>query len=131
MFAIHPNREFDPRQKPQGRFRLSLRRHSADHPMAMFATLAVAALVTAALMPPAGVTMSSHGAGNAVPAVQRDLPAKGPRLVNSSDADAACQGQAWGAESAQCLSVIARESGREGAQMIRLIAADGPSTNIF
>jgi hypothetical protein len=134
------SREFDrhlkPRERWSPRFRLSLRRRSADHPMAMFATIALAVLASAALMPPAGLILGPSGAvsGAAVQAASRDLPATGPRLVQASDTDIACRGQAWGAESAGCLAVIARESGRGAPQTVRLIAAGEPAgtaPNIF
>jgi hypothetical protein len=130
MSAIRQDREIG----IPSRQHLSLRRRSADHPMAMFATVALAALASAALMMPAGMTLASGASAHAqVQHVSRDLPEKGPRLVRLG-ADDACQGQAWGAESAQCLSLIARESGRDGAHKVRLIAGGEPSTttpNIF
>ena len=51
-----------------------------------------------------------------------------------SETDIACRGQAWGAESAECLATIAKESGRSEARKIRLIAAAEAQTttpNVF
>lgn len=136
MSANHQDREFDrhlkPRERWSPRFRLALRRRSADHPMAMFATVATAILVSAALMPPAGVALATAGAGRAAVTVQRDLPAKGARLGFGSEA--ACRGQAWGAEDAGCLSALARDAGRSSTQRVRLIATGEPvgtAPNIF
>ena len=51
-----------------------------------------------------------------------------------SDLDRVCQGQAWGEETADCLSEIARENGK-AAFKVRLIADAAPSDlntpNIF
>ncbi|MER2534978.1 MAG: hypothetical protein ABTQ31_07400 [Rhizobiaceae bacterium] len=131
MSAIHQDREIE----IPSRQRLSLRRRSADHPMAMFATVALAAVASAALLLPAGITLASTGTSTRAPVqhVSRDLPEKGPRLVRLN-ADDPCRGQAWGAESVQCLSVIARESGRDGTHQVRLIAggeASATTPNIF
>jgi hypothetical protein len=51
-----------------------------------------------------------------------------------SDIDIACGGQAWGAETAECLATIARTSGRSDARKVRLIAdaqAQMTTPNVF
>ena len=59
--------------------------------------------------------------------------AKADRL-HLSETDIACSGQAWGAESEDCLMVIARQSGKSVTRPIRLIAAAEPdlgTPNVF
>ena len=43
----------------------------------------------------------------ATPKNRRDL------IAGLSDTDIACNGQAWGAETAECLAMIAKESGQD------------------
>ena len=51
-----------------------------------------------------------------------------------SDVDRACEGQSWGGECADCVTMIARESGKSDLK-VRLIAdaapADFNTPNIF
>lgn len=107
--------------------RIALRERSADHPMVMFAMLVSAAFVSMALMMPASSAVLAKP--NRAPVKIADqFPETGrtSRLPPMSDTDRACQGQAWGAESEECLVVIARESGKTEERKIRMIANAEP-----
>jgi hypothetical protein len=49
------------------------------------------------------------------------MPA-GPKTVGLSETDIACHGQVWGAESAECLAMIAKQSGRIDGRTVRVLA---------
>ena len=117
---------FEPRERNNPFFpELQLRRRSNDHPMIMFATLAAIGLGSMALIPTAGPSLTS-GRGEQVKTAEFvDRTEKGDRVV-PTEADLACRGQAWGAESETCLQVIARKSGRGEAFRIRLIGTGAP-----
>jgi hypothetical protein len=58
--------------------------------------------------------------------------AKTSRLPAASETARACEGEAWGDESLECLLVIAREGGKEGS--LRMIADATPvrtTPNVF
>jgi hypothetical protein len=95
--------------------------------MVMFAMLVSAAFVSMALMMPASsaVVAKPNGAPAKV-AGQFNETGKTPRLPPRTDADRACQGQAWSTESEECLVAIARESGVTEARKVRMIANAEP-----
>ncbi|MBX3584827.1 MAG: hypothetical protein KF810_23370 [Rhizobiaceae bacterium] len=114
------NRSVSPRTT--GRFpRIALRQRSADHPMILFLAIVVTALIAMALMPPSGVAMSTFQDAPAAAAADSDT-ADGPVSVSLSELEIACHGQAWGAESAECIAEIASESGRPDGRPVRVIA---------
>lgn len=115
-----------------GRFpRIALRERSADHPMVMFAMLVAVGFVSMALMMPASgaVLAKPTGAPQKIADQSRET-GKTSRLPPMSDTDRACQGQAWSAESEECLVVIARESGKAETRKIRMIANAEPLTTV-
>jgi hypothetical protein len=115
-------------QERLGRFpRIALRQRSSDHPMVMFAMLVSAAFVSMALMMPASSAVVAKPSGAPVKiADQFRETGKASRLPSMTDAGQACHGQSWGAESEECLVVIARESGKTEARNIRMIANAEP-----
>jgi hypothetical protein len=111
---------------------IALRRRSAEHPMAMFAVIVTAAFASMAAMSFEGPAVAAvPGAPARIADLDRSA-AKADRLP-ASEAERACRGQAWGAETRDCLVMIAREAGKaEGP--VRLVAADVPNRaapNIF
>jgi hypothetical protein len=119
--------------KRQGRFpRLALRARSNDHPMAMFAVLVTAAFLSMALLTPASAILPD-GAKPKLADPAHDT-GKTSRLPPVSDAGRACHGQAWGAESEDCVLAIIRGSGKSETRRIRMIASAEPlrtTPNIF
>ena len=111
---------------------IALRRRSAEHPMAMFAVIVTAAFASMAAMSFEGPAVA---AVQGAPARIADLDRAAARTgrLPASEAERACRGQAWGAETRDCLVMIAREAGKaEGP--VRLVAADVPNRaapNIF
>ncbi len=98
--------------------------------MVMFFMIVVMAFAAAALLSPSRASIASPGAEN----LQSSRTSGETPILAVSETDIACRGQAWGAESAACLAVIGRESGRGEAPRLRLIAAASPvstSPNIF
>lgn len=127
MFRIRSkSQEFDrnlqPRVRGFGFPTVALRRRSADHPMMMFAVLAVAVLVAMAFVPTSGPAFASFGPF-APTKIERTSggEAKAARLP-MSETDIACRGQAWGAEDASCLATILKESGRDDIRNVRTVA---------
>jgi hypothetical protein len=112
---------------------LALRRRSNEHPMVMFAALAALGLGAMALAPGAAPALA---AGDRAPVKMAETvpnTGKGPRLVQLSDSEIACYGQAWGSESEECLVAMASESGKQTHQ-IRMIASAEPDVtrpNVF
>lgn len=110
--------------------RLALRRRSADHPMVMFAlvtgiSLGAMAFASTISPVPAGAQRDSIGQAGAAPKQDR---------LRMSPKEVACEGQAWGTESADCLVMIARESGRDGDVKVRRLASAEPlltTPNVF
>lgn len=121
-------REFDrnlrPRERHRGFPKLALRERSADHPMIMFFMVVVTAFMAMALMPPSGTALTSFGISSAqsAPAISPAPVVDRHRTAGLSEIEIACHGQAWGAESAECLATIARDSGRTGGRKVRVIA---------
>lgn len=98
---------------------LSLRRRSAEHPMAMFAVIVTTAFTFMALAPQSGPAFASIGA-SATLSESGMRSGKADRLpARASEADGACRGQAWGAETESCLVMMAKEAGT--ARNVRLI----------
>jgi len=118
--------EFDRHLEPRARRfpHLSLRRRASEHPMVMFAILAAAAFSSMAFVPTAGPAFASFGAPVKLNEDVRTT-AKLARLPHS-EADIACRGQAWGAESKECLLTIAKLSGVDGDRNIRRLASAEP-----
>ena len=122
-------REFDrnlrPRERHHGFPNVALRQRSADHPMIMFFLVAAAAFTAMAVVPPSGVAFASFGVAEAASApVVKPAAAEidTPKNVGLSEIEIACNGQVWGAESAECLAMIAKESGRTDGHMVWVIA---------
>ncbi len=114
------DRNLRPRERHRGFPKIALRQRSADHPMIMFFLIAAAAFTAMAAVPPSGAAFASFKAP-AVASLQAtdvDMPGN----VGLSETEIACNGQAWGAESAECLAMIAKESGRIDGRMVRVIA---------
>lgn len=116
------DREFDrnlrPRERHRGFPKLALRQRSAEHPMIMF-FLAVAAGFTAmAVVPPTGAAFATFES----PLGSRTASSEAPGNIGLSGIEIACHGQAWGGESAECLAMIARDSGRTGGRKVRVVA---------
>jgi hypothetical protein len=112
--------------------RLALRQRASDHPVAMFSMLGACALAVMFLTPASGPAFASLNPPANV-AVGAPTTIKTARLPEP-EIDFACQGQAWGAESAECLRVIAAQSGTHKARAIRMIANAAPLTttpNVF
>ncbi|RWC34182.1 hypothetical protein [Mesorhizobium sp.] len=112
--------------------KLALRQRASDHPMAMFMVLAACAFVGMAFTPTIGPAFASlNPPANLVDGAQTTTrTARLPMPVT----DFACKGQAWGAESMDCLRAIAEQSGTHKSRAIRMIANAAPLTgtpNIF
>ncbi|MBL8576434.1 MAG: hypothetical protein JNK47_04350 [Mesorhizobium sp.] len=122
MTAI-TDKDFDRNLRPRernGRFpKIALRQRSADHPMILFFLVILTAFMAMALVPPSGIALTSLGsATTAAPPIDAGTP----KTIGLSEIDIACHGQAWGAESAECLAVIAKDSGRPDGRPVRVIA---------
>lgn len=116
------DRNLQPRERTAGFPKLALRRRSADHPMMMFGALAMTAIVSMIIIPTAGPAFASFGPFGATVERQEGAAGKTSRLP-MTDTDIACRGQSWGAEDAQCLAMIAKESGRTDVRKVRMIGA--------
>ncbi|MEP9387631.1 hypothetical protein [Mesorhizobium sp. KR9-304] len=122
------DKEFDrnlrPRERHWGLPRVALRQRSADHPMILFFLVVTAAFAAMAIVPPSGAAFTSFGvpAAASAPAIPAHDGADTTKTVGLSEAEIACHGQVWGAESAECLDTISRESGRTDGRKIRVIA---------
>lgn len=114
------------------RAKLALRQRAGDHPVAMFSMLGACALAVMFLTPASGPAFASlNPPANVVQGAPTTI--KTARLPEP-EIDFACQGQAWGAESAECLRVIAAQSGVHKARSVRMIANAAPLTttpNVF
>src|SRR5262245_7439818 len=107
-----------------GRFpRVALRERSDNHPMVMFATLVSAAFISMALMSPASAILTAPDGAAAKLGQPAPDSGKTSRLPPVSDSGRACHGQAWGAETEECLLAIIRESGKTETPKIRMIAS--------
>ncbi|MBN9216351.1 MAG: hypothetical protein J0I79_00205 [Mesorhizobium sp.] len=114
-------------ERADRRPKLALRQRASDHPMAMFMALAACAFAGMAFTPTVGPAFASlnppaniaDGAMTTTRTARLPMPA----------IDFACKGQAWGAESVDCLRAIAEQSGSHKARAIRMIANAAPLTN--
>jgi hypothetical protein len=110
--------------------KLALRRRSSDHPMAMFVLASGMALMSMAFASASGSAVAALGAPAAVSG-ETTTSQKQDRL-QTSPKDMACHGQTWGAESDECLLMIAREAGRgDDFKVRKLASADAPVTAVF
>lgn len=111
---------------------IALRRRSAEHPMAMFAVIATAAFTSMAALSYQGAAVAEvPGAPARIADVERAAPKAG--RLPASEAERACRGQAWGAETRDCVVMIVREAGKAEGQ-IRMVAAAEPdraAPNVF
>lgn len=116
------DRNLRSRERNRVHRKLALRRRSQQHPMVLFFVFVATMFAATALVPPTGVVVSPLGVFTAIstPAVAgssgRVAISAGP-----SGSEIACHGQAWGAQSPECLAMIARDSGVAGRK-IRVIA---------
>ncbi|WP_027054289.1 hypothetical protein [Mesorhizobium erdmanii] len=114
-------------ERADRRPKLALRQRASDHPMAMFMALAACAVGCMAFTPTVGPAFASlNPPANVVDGAPTTI--KTARLPMSA-LDFACKGQAWGAESVDCLRAIAQQSGTHKARAIRMIANAAPLTN--
>lgn len=121
------DREFDRNFRPRERRfpKLALRQRSADHPMIMFFVIVATAFAAMALVPPSGAAFASFSISSVASAPAADpAPVEAGQAANAglSELEIACGGQTWGAESAECLATIARDSGRSHGRTVRVIA---------
>ncbi|MER8981623.1 hypothetical protein [Mesorhizobium sp. M0870] len=112
--------------------KLALRQRASNHPMAMFMVLAACAFVGMAFTPTIGPAFASlNPPSNLIDGAQTTTrTARLPVPVT----DFACKGQAWGAESIDCLRAIAEQSGTHKSRAVRMIANAAPladTPNIF
>ncbi|AZO52726.1 MAG: hypothetical protein EOS78_02095 [Mesorhizobium sp.] len=129
---ITSGNRFQAPERADRRPKLALRQRASDHPMAMFMALAACAFAGMAFTPTVGPAFASlnppanivEGAPTTTTTARLPMPA----------IDFACKGQAWGAESVDCLQAIAQQSGTHKVRAIRMIANAVPVTstpNIF
>ena len=130
--TISGERRFQAPERNDRRPKLALRQRASDHPMAMFTVLAACAFIGMAFTPTIGPAFASlNPPANVVDGAQTTT--KTARLPMPAT-DFACKGQAWGAESVDCLRAIAEQSGTHKARAIRMIANAAPLTstpNVF
>jgi hypothetical protein len=130
--AAQLGRHWRPRGRLAGFPKLALRRRSSEHPMVMFSVIVATAFLSMAVATSSDQTWASLVAPPK-PTDDAAATAKTDRLPKP-ETDHACQGQAWGAESAGCIGVIVRESGSGKPRTIRMVASAEPLThtpNIF
>src|SRR5262245_36185881 len=89
--------------------RLALRRRSHEHPIVMFGAIVAAAFMWTLVSGEPTVTPAASAPIKVVE--QTQTKGKTSRLP-MSDIDRACQGQAWGGESLECVTMIAHENGK-------------------
>jgi len=134
MTTIRTTEKFNqPRERVFILPRLALRRRSTEHPMAMFALASGMALMSMAFASASGATLA--GLGEPAAAVEDSRTTQKQDRLPVSPTDVACRGQAWGAESNECLVMIAREAGRSADFKVRKLASAEPAgiaaTSIF
>jgi hypothetical protein len=115
-------------ERPSILRRLALRERAQEHPMIMFAIVVTAAFAWALMR---GEPFAPAAAPAKV--IDQSSTAKTSRLPIIK-VGGACKGQNWGGESAECLKMIAQESGRPDLA-VRMIVATAPTDpdtpNIF
>ena len=102
--------------------------------MAMFVTLVTASFLSMLLSGPERVTLAAAHDPAPKLADHGGASDKTFRLPPISDAGRACLGQAWGAETEDCLRAIVKRSGKGEVRRIRMIASAEPmrtSPNVF
>ncbi len=112
--------------------KLALRQRASDHPMAMFMVLAVSTFAGMLFAPTVGPAFASWNPPANV--VEGEMTTTKTARLPMPEIEFACKGQAWGAETADCLRVIAEQSGKHRARAVRMIANAAPLTttpNIF
>lgn len=127
---ITSGNRFQAPERADRRPKLALRQRASDHPMGMFMALAACAFAGMAFTPTVGPAFASL---NPPANVIEGAPTTTARLPMPA-IDFACRGQAWGAESVDCLRAIAEQSGTHKTRAIRMIANAAPLTstpNIF
>ncbi len=100
--------------------------------MVMFSVIVATAFLSMALIPTSGPAWASFG--EPLKLVEDAATMAKTYRLPMSETDRACRGQAWGAENADCLGVIAKESGVHKPRTIRMVASAEPLThtpNIF
>ena len=129
--ASHDHRLQAPERNDR-RPKLALRQRASDHPMGLFTVLAAAAFVGMAFVPTVGPAFASlNPPANVIDGATTTT--KTGRLP-MPQIDFACKGQAWGAESVDCLRAIAQQSGVHKARAIRMIAnaaSQASTPNVF
>lgn len=111
---------------------LQLRRRSDEHPMAMFGVIVATAFISMFMMPSQNPAQAASGTASI--RIEGATTTDRTSRLPETETDRACKGQAWGAESLECLAVIARESGIDDGRRIRLVAAgdiDSTTPNVF
>ena len=114
--------------------RIALRERTDNHPMAMFATLVTVSFLSMFVMGPGRSTLERTFEPAPQVADHGGAAAKTSRLPPISDAGRACHGQAWGAETEDCLRAIVKQSGKGDVRKIRMIASADPlktTPNVF
>jgi len=107
--------------------KLALRQRASDHPMAMFMMLGACTFAAMIFTPTIGPAFASFAPpANVVDGAPTTI--KTARLP-MPEIDFACKGQAWGAESADCLRAIAAQSGKHKDRAVRMIANAAPLAN--
>lgn len=120
------------RERNDRRPKLALRQRSSDHPMAMFMVLGASAFVGMVFLPTVGPAFASWNPPANV--VEGELTTTKTARLPMPEIEFACKGQAWGAETADCLRVIAEQAGKHRSHAVRMIASAAPLTttpNIF
>jgi hypothetical protein len=107
--------------------KMALRQRASDHPMAMFMVVSAVALAGMMLAPTIGPAFASWNPPANI--VEGALTTTKTARLPMPEIDFACKGQAWGAETADCLRVIAEQSGKHRAGAVRMIANATPLTN--
>jgi hypothetical protein len=112
---------------------LVLRECARKHPMIMFAAVVSAAFVWT-LMPGEATVSPAFATSPPARAIHEPSTTEKTWRLPIADVDHACEGQSWGDESAVCLKMIARDSGKTDLK-VRLIADAEPvnrnTPNIF
>ncbi len=131
MTTISPiEKSLQPRERVFALPNLALRRRSTDHPMAMFALTSGLALMSMAFASTSGTAFA--GLGEPATAMDTTRTTEKQNRLPLSPKDIACRGQAWSAESQECLVMIAREAGRGADFKVRKLAsAETAGTSIF
>jgi hypothetical protein len=90
--------------------RLAVRTRSSENQITMFSVISIGAVAFMMLLPSPRAAFAAVEAES--PAIVAAIPAqKAPRLDAGNEADRACEGQAWGSETLECILAIARDSG--------------------